>query len=184
MSYPKLLRILAEQASVPVLIHQDHPDNDQMILRTLRRNYYSVMYDGGHLPLENIKGAAYIAEIAHAMGAAVEAELGQFGGEGHGGRVEKASPKETKRMVEESDIDTLAVSVGSVHGQASRLDLRLLEENRQRDAEAVGIARRQRDPPGRFTGEHQNERGKSQHRGGRRQGVDDRLPGRRVIGQR
>jgi fructose-bisphosphate aldolase class II len=126
---PPLLRILAEQASVPVLIHQDHPDNDQMILRTLRRDYYSVMYDGGHLPLEeNIKGAAYIAEIAHAMGAAVEAELGQFGGEGQGGRVEKASPKETRRMVEESGIDTLAVSVGSVHGQASRLDLRLLEE--------------------------------------------------------
>jgi fructose-bisphosphate aldolase, class II len=110
-------------------VHQDHPDNDQMILLTLRRNYYSVMYDGGHLPLEdNIKGAAAIAQIAHAMGAAVEAELGQFGGEGHRGRVEKASPKETRRMVEESGIDTLAVSVGSVHGQASRLDLRLLEE--------------------------------------------------------
>ena len=126
---PQLLRILAEQARVPVLIHQDHPDNDQMILRTLRCGYYSVMYDGGHLPLEeNIKGAAYFAEIAHAMGAAVEAELGQFGGENQGGRVDKASPKETRRMVEESDIDTLAVSVGSVHGQSSRLDLALLEE--------------------------------------------------------
>jgi ketose-bisphosphate aldolase len=126
---PRLLQILAEEASVPVLVHQDHPDNDEMILRTLRRNYYSVMYDGGHLALEdNIKGAAGIVKIAHAMGAAVEAELGQFGGEGHGGRVEKASPKETRRMVEESGIDTLAVSVGSVHGQASRLDLRLLEE--------------------------------------------------------
>jgi fructose/tagatose bisphosphate aldolase len=40
------------------------------------------MYDGGHLPLEeNIKGAAYIAEIAHAIGASVEAELGQFDSE-------------------------------------------------------------------------------------------------------
>jgi ketose-bisphosphate aldolase len=126
---PRLLRILAEEASVPVLVHQDHPDNDQMILRTLRRGYYSVMYDGGHLPLdENIKGASYITEIAHAMGAAVEAELGQFGGENQGGRIEKASPAEAKRMVEESDIDTLAVSVGSVHGQSSRLDLPLLEE--------------------------------------------------------
>jgi fructose-bisphosphate aldolase, class II len=126
---PRLLQILAEEAGVPVLVHQDHPDNDEMILRTLRRNYYSVMYDGGHLALEdNIKGAARIVQIAHPMGAAVEAELGQFGGEGHGGRVDKASPKETRRMVEESGIDTLAVSVGSVHGQASRLDLRLLEE--------------------------------------------------------
>src|SRR6201993_3075839 len=94
---PQLLRLLAEQASVPVLVHQDHPDCDEMILRTLRAGYYSVMYDGGHLPLEeNIKGAAYIAEIAHGMDAGVEAELGQFGGEGQGGRVEMASPDEAK----------------------------------------------------------------------------------------
>jgi fructose-bisphosphate aldolase, class II len=126
---PQLLRILAEQSTVPVLVHQDHPDSDQMILRTLRSGYCSVMYDGGHLPLnENIKGAAYITEIAHAMGAAVEAELGQFGGENQGGRVETASPEEAKILVAESGIDTLAVSVGSVHGQSSRLDLPLLEE--------------------------------------------------------
>jgi fructose-bisphosphate aldolase, class II len=126
---PQLLRLLAEQARVPVLVHQDHPDTDEMILRTLRRGYYSVMYDGGHLPLEdNIEGAATIVEIAHPMGAAVEAEIGQFGGEGQGGRIEKASPEEAKRMVEESGIDTLAVSVGSVHGQSSRLDLTLLEQ--------------------------------------------------------
>ena len=94
-----------------MLVHQDHPDCDEMILRTLRAGYYSVIYDGGHLPLEeNIKGATYIVEIAHAMGAAVEAELGQFGGEGQAGRVDKATPDEAKRLVEESGIDTLAVS--------------------------------------------------------------------------
>src|SRR6202007_211595 len=62
------------------------------------------------------------------MGAVVEAELGQFGGEGQGGRVEMASPDEAKRMVEERGIDTLAVAVGSVPGQSSRLDLGLLQE--------------------------------------------------------
>jgi fructose-bisphosphate aldolase class II len=126
--FPQLLRILSEQSSVPVLVHQDHPDKDQMILQTLRRGYCSVMYDGAHLPLEeNIAGAAYIVRIAHVVGAAVEAELGTFGGESGGGGVIKASPEEAKRMVEESRIDTLAVSCGSVHGQSSRLDLSLLE---------------------------------------------------------
>ncbi|HEY0793235.1 MAG TPA: class II fructose-bisphosphate aldolase [Chthoniobacterales bacterium] len=127
---PQLLRILAEQATVPVLVHQDHPDNDQMILQTLRRGYYSVMYDGGHLPLEeNIRGAACITKVAHAMGAAVEAELGLFGGaEGHPGHAEKATPEGSRRMVEETGIDTLAPSVGSLHGQSSRLDLHLLED--------------------------------------------------------
>ncbi|MGB7837669.1 MAG: class II fructose-bisphosphate aldolase [Terrimicrobiaceae bacterium] len=126
--FPQLLRILSEQSSVPVLVHQDHPDSDQMILQTLRRGYYSVMYDGAHLPLEgNIAGAAFIVKIARVVGAAVEAELGTFGGESGGGGVIKASPGEAKRMVEESGIDTLAVSCGSVHGQSSRLDLSLLE---------------------------------------------------------
>jgi fructose-bisphosphate aldolase, class II len=127
--FPQLLRILAENSRVPVLVHQDHPDSPEMVLRTLRRGYYSVMYDGAHLTLEeNIKGAAYIAKIAHVMGAAVEAELGTFGGETEGGDIVKASPQEAKRLVEESGVDTLAVSVGSVHGQSSRLDLSLLEK--------------------------------------------------------
>ena len=127
---PPLLRLLAEQTSVPVLVHQDHPDKDDLILQTLRRGYYSVMYDGGHLPLEdNIKGAAYITKIAHAVGAAVEAELGLFGGgEGSHARVEKASADESRRLVEETGIDTLAPAVGSVHGSSSRLDLPLLED--------------------------------------------------------
>jgi ketose-bisphosphate aldolase len=129
--FPRLLRILAEQSRVPVLVHQDHPDSAEMILRTLRRGFYSVMYDGAHLPLEqNIKGAAYITKIAHVMGAAVEAELGTFGGDGEGAGdvVRKASADEAKRLVEESGIDTLAPSVGSVHGKSSRLDLPLLEK--------------------------------------------------------
>ena len=63
------------------------------------------------------------------MGAAVEAELGLFGGgEGHAARVEKTSVEDSRRMVEETGIDTLAPAVGSVHGGDSRLDLPLLEE--------------------------------------------------------
>ena len=87
------------------------------------------MYDGGALPLEqNIAGAARTVKIAHPMGAAVEAELGLFGGgEGHGNDIELASVEGSKKLVGESGIDTLAPAVGSVHGGDSRLDLKLLE---------------------------------------------------------
>ncbi len=127
--FPQMLRNLAEQARVPVLVHQDHPDKDDLILQTLRAGYYSVMYDGGTLPLEkNIAGAARIVKIAHPIGAVVEAELGLFGGgEGHGDDIELASVEGSKRLVEETGIDTLAPAVGSVHGGDSRLDLKLLE---------------------------------------------------------
>src|SRR4029077_21168422 len=44
------IRVLAEKAPVPVLMHQDHPGKASNIFRSLGRGYYSVMYDGVHLP--------------------------------------------------------------------------------------------------------------------------------------
>jgi fructose-bisphosphate aldolase, class II len=124
-----IIRSLAEKATAPVLMHQDHPGQDENIFRTLRRGYYSVMYDGGHLSLaENIAGTARFAEAAHAAGAILETEIGQFGGEYQGGHVITAAAHDTAEMVQKGGADTLAVSVGSTHGQTSRLDLELLSK--------------------------------------------------------
>jgi fructose-bisphosphate aldolase class II len=123
-----LVRALAEPVNVPVLLHQDHPGEDHNILRSLRRGYYSVMYDGGHLPVaDNMRETARFAEIVHAVGANLESEIGLFGGEYQGGEPVRCGPAEAAQMVE-SGADTLAVSVGSEHGQSSRLDLQLLAE--------------------------------------------------------
>jgi fructose-bisphosphate aldolase, class II len=122
-----MIRSLAERASVPVLMHQDHPGKDENIFHSLRHGYFSVMYDGGHLPLaENIRGTIRFAEAAHACGAILESEIGQFGGEYQGGHAVRAAAAETAEMAQKSGTDTLAVSVGSEHGQKSRLDLELL----------------------------------------------------------
>jgi ketose-bisphosphate aldolase len=124
-----IIRSLAEKAAAPILMHQDHPGKDENIFRTLRRGYYSVMYDGGHLSLaENIAGTARFAEAAHATGAILETEIGQFGGEYQGGHVITAAAHDTAEMVQKGGADTLAVSVGSTHGQTSRLDLELLSK--------------------------------------------------------
>ncbi|HEY0793892.1 MAG TPA: class II fructose-bisphosphate aldolase [Chthoniobacterales bacterium] len=124
-----LIRTMAEKASVPVLMHQDHPGKDANIFRSLRRGYYSVMYDGGHLPLaENIAGTRRFADIVHASGAILETEIGQFGGEYQGGHAIQAAAAETAEMAKKGGADSLAVSVGSVHGQQTRLDLALLGE--------------------------------------------------------
>jgi fructose-bisphosphate aldolase, class II len=124
-----IIRSLAEKSAAPVLMHQDHPGQDNNIFRTLRRGYYSVMYDGGHLSLvENIAGTARFAEAAHAVGAILETEIGQFGGEYQGGHAITAAAHDTAEMVQKGGADTLAVSVGSMHGQKSRLDLDLLSQ--------------------------------------------------------
>jgi fructose-bisphosphate aldolase, class II len=124
-----IIRSLAEKAAAPILLHQDHPGKDENIFRTLRSGYYSVMYDGGHLSLaDNIAGTARFAEAAHAAGAILETEIGQFGGEYQGGHVITAAAHDTAEMVQKGGADTLAVSVGSTHGQTSRLDLELLSK--------------------------------------------------------
>jgi fructose-bisphosphate aldolase, class II len=130
-----LVRTIAERANAPILLHQDHPGEDHNIFRTLRAGYYSVMYDGAHHPLaENIRETKRFVEIAHAVGANLESEIGLFGGEYQGGKPVYCGPAEAVQM-EESGTDTLAVSVGSEHGSSSRLDLKLLSEI----AEKTGI---------------------------------------------
>src|SRR5260221_8673229 len=124
-----IIRSLAERASAPVLMHQDHPGKDENIYHSLRHGYFSVMYDGGHHPLaDNIRGTIRFAEAAHACGAILESEIGQFGGEYQGGRANRAATEATADMAAKSGADTLAVSVGSEHGQKTRLDLELLRE--------------------------------------------------------
>lgn len=131
-----VIRTVIAGAPVPILLHLDHPDGLPMVLRCLQLGYRSVMFDGGALSLdENIAATARAVEIGHALDATVEGELGQFGGEHQGGSVVETNPTDGERMVRETGVDLLAVSVGSVHGQKSRLNLSLLREVARR----VGI---------------------------------------------
>jgi ketose-bisphosphate aldolase len=122
---PAIIKHLATQTDVPVFLHLDHGLGLAYNLRYLREGYSSVMYDGHTLPLaEALAETAAIARVAHALDAALEGELGTFGA-GQGSH-ELTNPAEVRRMFDEGQVDMLAVSVGSEHGQASRLDLALL----------------------------------------------------------
>ncbi len=122
---PMLIRAMAMEAPVPVILHLDHGPGLEFNLRCLRAGYNSVMYDGHDLPLqEALAETALIARAAHALNAAVEGELGTFGG-GQGSH-DLTNPDEAPLMFTRGQVDMLAVSVGSEHGQASRLNLELL----------------------------------------------------------
>jgi fructose-bisphosphate aldolase, class II len=136
-----------ERANAPILLHQDHPGEDRNIIRTLRRGYYSVMYDGGHLPLaDNIRETRRFLEIAHAAGANLESEVGLFGGEYQVGKPVYAGANDAVQLAD-SGTDTLAVSVGSEHGSASRLNLDLLKRDCRENRDSPRSPRGQRDPP-------------------------------------
>ena len=123
---PGLIKFMAAEAPVPVFLHLDHGPGLEYNLRCLRAGYSSCMFDGHQLDLDAaIAETAVIARAAHALNAAVEGELGTFGGDQHSH--EFTRPEDVKRMFNEGHIDMLAVSVGSEHGQSSRLQLDLLK---------------------------------------------------------
>jgi fructose-bisphosphate aldolase, class II len=128
--FAAMIRALADEASVPILLHLDHGDSLERVTSCLRAGYSSVMFDGEHYPLEeNVARTKNLAHFAHASGAALEGAAGSFGaGEGSSGDdVHLTDPDVAEAVFKEGEADMVACSVGSMHGQSSSLDLGRLE---------------------------------------------------------
>jgi fructose-bisphosphate aldolase class II len=112
-----MLRQLAEEVDVPVVIHLDHGKSVDEARAAIEAGFTSIMYDGSLDPLDkNIADTARIAEMAHAAGISCEGELGVVGY--HGGAASRGTdPEDAARFVAETGIDALAISVGNVHLQ-------------------------------------------------------------------
>ncbi|ADU68356.1 ketose-bisphosphate aldolase [Pantoea sp. At-9b] len=137
------LRELASNASVPVVIHQDHGQSLEQVMRAIRTGYTSVMIDASALPLEqNIAITRKVTEVAHTVNVSVEAELGTIGvaqGSAEGGHNEilYTDPAQAERFVKETGVDTLAVAIGTSHGlyppgMQPKLDIDRLKAIQQR----------------------------------------------------
>jgi fructose-bisphosphate aldolase, class II len=113
-----LARAMADLVPVPVVLHLDHGRGLAECQAALNAGFTSVMYDGADLPLaENVSRTREVVKVAHARGAAAEAELGQVGHASHEQRpVELTDPEEAGRFVADTGVDALAVAIGTVHG--------------------------------------------------------------------
>ncbi|MGQ7846158.1 class II fructose-bisphosphate aldolase [Granulosicoccus sp. 3-233] len=121
----KMLTWLAEQASVPVVVHLDHGYSFEECREAIDCGFSSVMFDGSRKPLaQNIEETAEIAELAHAAGISCEGEIG-FVGYADGEKSAGTDPEEAARFAAETAVDAMAISVGNVHLQqdaGGRLD--------------------------------------------------------------
>lgn len=112
----------AEYSSVPVAVHLDHGTDFKQIIQCIRHGFSSVMIDASqHEFEENIEITKEIVRIAHAAGVSVEAELGKIGGTEDDITVEEKDatftiPEEAKEFVERTEVDSLAIAVGTAHG--------------------------------------------------------------------
>ena len=116
-------RFYAESVEAPVALHLDHGVHLEVIGRAMDLGFTSVMIDasGEELP-ENIRRTREVVELAHARGVTVEAEIG------HVGTQDEDSPHaisqsvytevdSARQLVEAPGVDSLAVSIGTVHGR-------------------------------------------------------------------
>lgn len=136
----------ARNATVPVALHLDHGTRFETVMQAIHYGFSSVMIDGSALPLpENVALTRKIVEVAHACGVSVEGEIGHVGGgEGDldgGSPVDEAmytTPEEAAEFVKATNVDALAVAIGTVHGPY-KAEPRLDFERAARIRESVDI---------------------------------------------
>ena len=123
---------LAQRAEVPAAVLFNEAQTYAQAVRGLGGGCNAVMLDSSHLPAAQHESATRdLVQVAHALGAAVEAELGHLATAGDPSHVAAPTdPADAVRFVEATGIDALAVAIGNVHimtaGEAD-VDLDLLE---------------------------------------------------------
>ena len=110
----------AADAKVPVCVLLNEAATLAQVARGLGWGFKAVMLDTSDLPLEaNISATREAVEVAHALGADVEGEVGRLAdasaSPGGAAQSEMTDADEAARYVAETGVDALSVSVGNVH---------------------------------------------------------------------
>jgi len=134
-----MANVAASMVDVPVALHLDHGTSFDQVMRCIRAGFSAVMIDGSKLTLEdNMALTRQVVAAARPVGVSVEAELGKIGGTEDDIHVDDADafftdPEEARRFVEETDVDALAIAIGTAHGRYKgepKLDFARLEKIR------------------------------------------------------
>lgn len=130
-----IVRKAAEKYKIPMSIHLDHGDSFETVSEAIEAGYTSVHIDGSNLPFEeNLALTKKVVAFAHKRGVSVEGEVGKvltpkFEGEDRHRADFFTDPNDAKYFIEETKVDSLAISIGSAHGAYKgkiELDLNLL----------------------------------------------------------
>ncbi len=131
--------VAAASVDVPVSLHLDHADETE-VLQAIALGFTSVMFDGDELPFaENVATTKRLCKIAYAAGVCMEAEIGEVpkpdGAAYDPNEIDLTTPDDAEQFVKATDIDMLAIALGSVHGLKDKsvsLDLERLQAIRER----------------------------------------------------
>lgn len=124
---------------IPIVMHQDHGNEPATCYSAMKNGFTSVMMDGSleadaKTPASfeyNVNTTREVVKVAHAIGVSVEGELGCLGSletgmgeaeDGHGAEGVLShdqlltDPDEAVAFVEQTQVDALAVAIGTSHG--------------------------------------------------------------------
>ena len=113
--------------NIPICLHLDHAPDLDCIKAGIKAGFSSVMLDASVLEFsENAKKSKEVVDYAHAHGVTVEAELGHVGNAMVGNENDSVHnedpentltiPEEVKKFVEITNVDALAIAIGTAHG--------------------------------------------------------------------
>lgn len=115
-----IVKTIAERTNVSVALNFDHGQEKEYLIKAIDDGFSSVMVDASRFNLEdNIKMTKEIADYAHKHGASVEGEIGCLGAS-EGGEFTQdtmyTDPEQAKIFFDRTNIDALAISIGTSHG--------------------------------------------------------------------
>ena len=125
----KLCEAAVLDTGIDLALHLDHggaglskEDAFLQVKSCVDDGFTSVMIDGSHYPLaENIELTKRVTDYAHSKGVTVEAELGRLSGIEDDVNVSAdhalfTDPDETLEFVTKTNVDSLAIAIGTSHG--------------------------------------------------------------------
>lgn len=134
-----IARTYEDLNAMPVYLHLDHSRDLDQIRRAVELGFDSVMFDGSALPWnKNIELTKKVVDMASSKNVAVEAELGKIAGVEDDIVVRESdsnltTPEEAVDFTAKTNIDWLAVSIGTAHGwykEKPKLDYSRIKEIR------------------------------------------------------
>ena len=127
-----ILAAVEQYPHIPVVMHRDHGPSPDICAQAIQSGFSSVMMDGSLLedmktPSSfeyNVEVTRTVVAMAHACGVSVEGEIGCLGSLEDSSNNEElvghsqllTDPDEAVEFVEQTQVDALAVAIGTSHG--------------------------------------------------------------------
>lgn len=133
----QIVSYYGNKSNQEIVLHFDHGFTKELVIKAIDYGFTSVMIDGSSLSFdENVRLTKEIVEYAHPKNVSVEAEIGHVGGgesyiAPEDDKSDLTTVQDAIKFVELTNVDSLAISIGTAHGEykgTPYLDFERLEQ--------------------------------------------------------